>query len=196
MKYIKNLQIKGLSSNYLLLRHRCKFENVCLSIDNGVEIPIETNKIHRPWLSLKVKGSLSKVDNEQFVLESFLMKRKQDGEQHYFNGNTYATLTDLIEDNKAKGLSCSLVNKRLKNGLSLLEALQKPRCAGEITHPKRSKHYYDGKCYGSYKEMILDNMHPSLSYSAVYTRLRNGWSLTEALQSPKLEIVNNLNNVK
>ncbi len=140
--------------------------------------------------------NLRKADNAKFALENFLEKHKQDEGQHHFNGKYYATLTDLIEDNKADGLSCSLVNKRLKNGLSLAEALQKPRCAEEFTQPKRSNHFYGGKCYGSYKAMIIDNMHASLSYSAVYTRLRNGWSLNEALQSPKLEIFDNLNGVK
>lgn len=136
---------------------------------------------------------MSKTYEEQFALENFLIKRKQDNGQYYFNGKTYATLTDLIEDNKSDELSCALVNKRIKSGLSLKEALQKPRCAGEVTHPKRSKHHYAGKSYISYKAMIIDNMHESLSYSAVYTRLRNGWSLTKALQSPKLEVFNNLN---
>lgn len=140
--------------------------------------------------------SLAKETGEKFALETFLMKRKQDGVEYSFNGKTYPTLTDLIEENKAEELSCSLVNKRLKNGLPIHEALEKPRCAGEFTHPKKTKHHYDGKYYSSYKAMILDNMHTSLSYSAVYTRLRNGWSLIDALQSPKKEIFNNLNNNK
>ena len=136
---------------------------------------------------------MNKASCKQFALERFLMKRKYGEAKFHFNGKAYFTLTDLIEENKAEDLSLSLVSKRIDRGVSIREALYKPRCEGELTHPKRSGYYYDGKYYSNYKDMIIDNMHTSLSYSAVYTRLRNGWSLTEALQSPRLEVFKNLN---
>ncbi|WP_152471390.1 hypothetical protein [Vibrio sp. THAF190c] len=139
---------------------------------------------------------MSKAYEDQFALQDFLINRRQDCGQYHFNGKSYTTLTELIEDNKLAELSCALVNRRIKSGIPIREALHTPRCVGEFTHPKRCKHHYGGKCYSSYKAMIIDNMHDSLSYSAVYTRLRNGWSLDKALKSPKLEIFNNLNGAK
>ena len=93
-----------------------------------------------------------------------------------YNGVKYQSLKEFCYEFE---LNYELVKRRLRNGWSLEDAISKPR---ERVCTNIAKGFsYNGKEYSSFKSFCKEH---SLNYDLVKSRLRNGWSLEDAISKP------------
>lgn len=124
-----------------------------------------------------------RVDYERFIYYYKSKKytisaciKKARGKKIVYHGKEYSSLKDLCTK---LNVNYSTVNRRLKFGLSVEQAIDSPKgCCKHVIK-------FNGKLYGSYKA-IYDEYHPNVSYSGFVRRMKSLVGVSNVVSDSRL----------